>query len=416
MAEAATSRQGRGGARRGFLVAGTLALALAACAAPGTRGRPDRAAPPTAQKPIAAAEDQRHRVALLVPTTGKNAALGQSIANAANLALLDSGNQQIRLTVYNTATGAAGAAQRAVTEGNRLFLGPLLATDVNAVKPVARSAQVPVLAFSNDQSLGGGGAWILGYQPSQAIARVVAYAKSRGVDRLGAMIPSGTYGQRVSSALLDAARDNDARVTTMVTFNRDAASLGSAIRKLGGGGAPAPAAAVRPDGTVARAKPAVAAPPFEALLIADSGRTVVASAPLLARAGLGNVRLLGPELWSVESGLSQVPRLHGAWFAAVPDDNFRQLVGHYRKRFGGAPYRLASLGYDSVLLINRIGGRWALGKPFPIDALTDRGGFAGIDGAFRFHPNGEVERAMEVQQIGADGFTTVSPAPRGFGR
>ncbi len=415
MAEAATNGQGRGATRRGFLAAGVLTMALAACAAPGTRERPDRTPPPTAQKPTTPTADQRHRVALLVPTTGKNAALGQSIANAANLALLDSGNQQISLTVYNTATGAAAAAQRAVAEGNRLFLGPLLATDVTAVKPVARGAQIPVLAFSNDQSLGGGGTWVLGYQPAQAITRVVGYAKSRGVDRLGAMIPSGTYGQRVSSALLDAARDNDSRVTTMVTFNRDPASLGAAIRKLGGD-APAPSAALRKDGTVARTTAHTAAPPFEALLIADSGRTVVASAPLLARAGLGNVRLIGPELWSLESGLSQVSRLHGAWFAAVPDDNFRQLVGHYRQRFGGAPYRLASLGYDSVLLINRIGGRWQMGKPFPVSVLTDRGGFSGIDGAFRFLPNGEVQRAMEVQQIGPGGFTTVSPAPRNFGQ
>src|SRR3546814_14078855 len=64
-----------------------------------------------------------------LPTTGPNAALGQSIAYAANLALLDSGNRRVRLTVYNTAGGAAAAAQRALAEGNRLFLGPLLAPE-----------------------------------------------------------------------------------------------------------------------------------------------------------------------------------------------------------------------------------------------------------------------------------------------
>ena len=47
MAEAATNRQGRGGTRRGFLIAGVLAMALAACAGPGTRGRPGRTPPPT---------------------------------------------------------------------------------------------------------------------------------------------------------------------------------------------------------------------------------------------------------------------------------------------------------------------------------------------------------------------------------
>src|SRR3546814_4017601 len=103
-----------------------------------------------------------------LPTTGPNAALGQSIAYAANLALLDSGNRRVRLTVYNTAGGAAAAAQRALAEGNRLFLGPLLAPDVRAIQGMSRAANVPILTFSNDASLAGGGTYVLGFQIGRA--------------------------------------------------------------------------------------------------------------------------------------------------------------------------------------------------------------------------------------------------------
>lgn len=388
--------------RRGFLVASLLTLALAACAQPVTRPTgPTTAAPPPPPPPPPVA-DERHRVAVLVPTTGANASLGQSIANAANLALLDSGSQRIRLTVYNTATGAAAAAQKAIADGNRLFLGPLLAPDVRAVTPAARQAGVPILAFSNDVSLAGGGTWVLGFQPSQSVERVVAYAREHGVGRLGALIPTGAYGERVSRSLVDAARDAGVTVSAMVTYNRDAQSVQEAIRKLGGG-APAPGGTPRPA-------------PFEALLIADTGRLVVTTAPLLARAGLGSVRLLGTELWNTEPGLAQVSRLNGAWFASVPDATFRQLETRYRERFGSRPYRLASLGYDSVLLINRIGARWATGEAFPTGALLGADGFGGIDGIFRFKTDGTVERALEVQQIGPGGFTTIAPAARSFGR
>ena len=41
---------------------------------------------------------------------------------------------------YDTATGAAAAAQRAIAEGAQLILGPLLADDVRAVAPIARAA------------------------------------------------------------------------------------------------------------------------------------------------------------------------------------------------------------------------------------------------------------------------------------
>ncbi len=65
---------------------------------------------------------QRNLVAIIVPTSGRDGAIGQSIANAAHLALADSGEQSLRLTVYDSAApgGASRAAQRALADGNRL--------------------------------------------------------------------------------------------------------------------------------------------------------------------------------------------------------------------------------------------------------------------------------------------------------
>ena len=79
-------------------------------------------------------------VALIIPLTGNDAGVGTSITNAANLALLDSGNRSIRLPTYDSSGGAAAAAARAIAEGTELILGPLLAEDVRAIAPVARRA------------------------------------------------------------------------------------------------------------------------------------------------------------------------------------------------------------------------------------------------------------------------------------
>jgi hypothetical protein len=78
------------------------------------------------------------------------------------------------------------------------------------------------------------------------------------------------------------------------------------------------------------------------------------------------------------------------------------------------PYRLATLGYDAVLLVVRVAADWPIGRPFPGRALRDPGGFAGVDGAFRFGRDGIAERALEVREVNATGTTVVSPAPRGF--
>jgi ABC-type branched-subunit amino acid transport system substrate-binding protein len=104
----------------------------------------------------------------------------------------------------------------------------------------------------------------------------------------------------------------------------------------------------------------------------------------------------------------------GAWFASVDDSVFKQFVTRYRARYGHTPYRLASLGYDAVLLTVRIAKDWKVGDRFPVDALADEGGFSGVDGAFRFSKGHIAERALAVHQLGPNGGTVVSPAPTGF--
>jgi outer membrane PBP1 activator LpoA protein len=407
MTEALAHRQPRRGVfARLFALA--LAVTLSACAA-GPHGPTPPPPPKQAGDNGRVPEEMRNRVAVLVPTTGANGGLGRSIANAASMALLDSGGKTIRLTVYNTANGAASAAQRAVAEGNHLFLGPLLSEDVRAVAPIAHAAGIPVITFSNDTSVAGNGVYVLGFVPAQSIERVVSYARSRGIERFAGLFPTGVYGQRTSVAYLHSVNDSGGRVVAMQNYTRDAGSIAAAIKKLTGATG---RAQIRPDGSVAPPRGSTAG--FDALLIADSGRIALVAAPLLSKSA-GKTQLLGTELWKTEPGLSKAPALAGAWFAGVADGTFHQLETRYRARFGATPFRLASLGYDSVLLAVKVGGRWAPGSPFPRAALLDSDGFSGIDGAFRFDSNGVAERMLEVQQIGGDGFETVSPAPRGFG-
>ena len=397
-----------------------LAVIAAACAGPRAP-RPSVAAPPPppvaiappAPPPVAA----RNTVALLVPMTGPNAAVGQSIANAANLALLDAGDTLINLRVYDTAAGgAASAAARAVVDRAGVFLGPLLAGDVRAVQGVASANGIPVLTFSNDAALAGGGTYVLGFQPGQSIARVVAYARGRGVERFAALVPTGVYGQRAGTAFLRAVEASGGKTVAVTTYARTSAGLLLAARKVtdydARRAAAAKSASLRSDGTIAAVTHNLAPVGFQALLIADSGSIAAAVAPALTQFGATPVVLLGTELWNSEPAIARAPALRGAVFAAVPDERFRQLAARYRTKFGGAPSRLASFGYDAVLLVNGVASNWAVGTPFPRGGLSAASGFAGIDGVFRFSPSGIAERGLEVEQVGPGGFTVVAPAPK----
>lgn len=374
-------------ARRAFLLAlAGGALTLAGCQ---TRpGGPTGPEPGPAPPPVTPTETQRNMVAVIVPTTGGDAAVGQSIANAANLALLDTGEKSIRITVYDSAGpgGAAAATSRAIGEGNRLILGPLLADDVRVSAPIARASGVPIIAFSNDEGVAGNGVYIMGFTPDQSISRVVSYARSRGANRFGALVPTGLYGQRAAQAMLGAVRKAGGTMGTVETYNRTAAAVTAAAKRLNSKGN------------------------FDAVLVGDSGRIAMVAAPSIKT----GTRLLGTELWASDNGLGKTAAMRGAWYAAPTDVQFDKLVVRYRARYGRAPFRLASLGYDAVLLAVRSARDWPTGKPFPAKSLIDPDGFAGVDGNFRFGRDGIADRLLEVRQVGATGETTVSPAANRF--
>ena len=359
-------------------LAATVAL-LGACQS--GRG-PDGPALP--QSPAAAGI---HKVALLVPLTGPEGQVSTSIANAARLALIDTGNRSIRLTVYDSAQGgAAVAASQAIAEGNELILGPLLSEAARAVAPVARRARVPVISFSNDRAAAGAGVFIMGIVPDQAIDRVVRLARERGALRFAGLVPSNLYGERAAQALRSSVQGSGGAIASVQAYGGTAASLRSAAGRLR------------------------AARPFQAVLIADSTQSAAIAAPLV---GTG-ARLLGTELWGNDRTIGKAAALRGAWYAAVPNQNFDQLVTRYRGHYGKTPYRLASLGYDAVLLTVRASRDWTAGRPFPARRLIDREGFAGVDGIFRFGRDGVAERSLEVRQVTASGSTLLSPAATKF--
>jgi ABC-type branched-subunit amino acid transport system substrate-binding protein len=379
-------------ARRNLLAAAAMAT-LAACA---VVPKGPLAPPPPRQTPRPSTSElptdtQRHRIALLVPMTGANGAVGQSIANAANMALMDTNAQNLRITTYDTSLGANVAASRAIADGNQLILGPLLADDIPAVAGAARQANVPLISFSNDENAAGRDVYVMGSLPGASVRRTVRYARSHGVTSFAALVPKGDYGERASQSLMAEARAAGGTIMAMESYDRSAASITAAANKL------------RTRGT------------FDAILIADSGSLSARAAGVLKPRGAATPRLLGTELWSGEKAITTAPVLNGAWFSAVSDARFSQFVNSYRTRFGAAPYRIATLGYDAVLLTLRVAREWKPGRTFPTAALTSSDGFLGLDGAFRFDRNGVIDRALEVREVSAGTVKVVSPAPAKFG-
>lgn len=374
--------------RRSVLALSALAL-LAGCKII-PKGTPPVTPPQPEDTSTLPKDGNRHRVALLVPLSGSRAEVGQSIANATTQALLDTNAQNLRITTYDTANGVNAAARSAMADGNRLVLGPLDADEVAAVVAATRPARVPLITFGTDAAVAAPDVFVMGTIPANSIGRTVNFAKARGMTRFALLLPEGDGGRRIQQAYAAAVQATGGSLVQTQTYTRGNTSIISAAQRLKTRGG------------------------FDAVLVADGARAAAQAAPQLKRAGVASPRILGLDSWSGEGVLGATPTLRGAWYAAVSDTRFKQFADGYQSRFGSRPYRVATLGYDSVLLTIRIARDWRPGSAFPVARLRDSGGFLGLDGPFRFGANGAVERALEVREVRAGGMTIVSPAPERF--
>jgi ABC-type branched-subunit amino acid transport system substrate-binding protein len=335
------------------------------------------------------------RVGLLLPfTNGSPAtrALANAMLKAAQLALFDAKNPDIVLITADEGGSpetAANGARSLLAQGAEIIVGPLFSASTAAVAPIAHDRAVPVISFSTDRKVAGNGVYLLSYQPSAEVARVVAYAAAQGHKNFAALVPTTTYGERVGQ-----------------DFEADVEAAGA---KLTGTEKFSPTA----DGLIAPAKDAVATKP-DAVMLALGGDLLRGAAPQFAADGIDNtqIKMLGTGLW-YDPTLNSVPELQGAWFAAPQPGADAAFDEKYKDAFGGLPPALSTLAYDAISLVALL----APGTPyhrFTDTALTDPNGFAGISGIFRFNPDGTSERGLAVLAISADGFTTVDPAPTTF--
>ncbi|TMJ74962.1 MAG: penicillin-binding protein activator, partial [Alphaproteobacteria bacterium] len=259
------------------------------------------------------------KVAVLLPLSGANAELGKAMLEAAQMALFTTGNDRLTLVPRDTTgtpDGAAGAARAALADGAQLILGPLLAAEVDAVKPVAGEAKINVIAFSTATQLAGDNVFLMGFLPRQEVVREAAFARESGLSRFAVLAPNSEYGRLMTDALRETASQAGATVVKAETFDSRSSDVGPAIQRLAGNTASA-APGTSPEPDAAPAPGPTQRVSFDALLLPEGGDQLKQIARRLKTAGIGSpqVRLLGSGLWD-DASVSSEPALVGGWFAA----------------------------------------------------------------------------------------------------
>lgn len=420
------------------LAAGTF-LTLAACSGGGSSSVPGVGGVPGVSEGPGA-----HDVGLILPLTGRNAAYGLRMRDAAKLALSAKGSPALDVHDTNAPGGAEQAARDALSRGDAILLGPLTATETSAAAPLAVNAGKPELAFTSDSTQARPGVWVMGLTPEQQVRRMVDAARATGRRTFAAFLPDNAFGHAMGDGLARACRDAGLKDPQIVFHTMDAQNIDDGLKTLSAietrqPAAPAPAptdvpagpSAIDPTGETAAnpagtaetgatppatpaATPApqavpVPPPPFDALVLADTGLELgrVITALQADHIDSSQVQIMGPALWKAFDG--KLGALHGAWYAASDAHDRMGYVAQYRALYKQAPSPVTDFAYDAAALAGsliRQGG-------VTMQALTRPDGYMGVDGLFRLRPDGHVTRALAIYQIQrGGGARIVVPASR----
>lgn len=378
------------------------ALWLAACTNGSSNVTVGSLAPEANKDPAERALDAKSpvKIAMLLPLSGspQTAAIAKGMKQAAELALFELEAPSLQLLVKDdkgTEEGARAAAEEAIKGGAELIIGPLFAKSVSAAAPIARQGNVPVIAFSNDARVAATGVYLLSFLPAQEVPRVVAFTAGQGRQRFAALLPDDTSGKLLEPMFKAAVERNGGTIVAIERFPVEVNGMIDPVRRMRD--------AIRTAEETGQ--------PVDALFLPGGQDTLPLIGPMLPKSEIDpqRIKIIGAGGWDYpNAGRERI--MEGGWFAAPDPRGWRDFSERFAKTYKNMPPRLASLAYDAI----GVGAAFATaakGARYTSTNLTRASGFTGIDGPFRFQPNGLSERGLAILEMQKFGPTVLEPAP-----
>jgi branched-chain amino acid transport system substrate-binding protein len=382
-----------------WLAAVALAILLGGCSGGFTVGDLLPGSSPAPSQPATSIGEGQVKIGLILPLSGSGSTgvVAQSMRNAADMALSEFPGADVQLLVKDdggSAPGAQQAAQQVLDEGAEIILGPPFGLTVGPVGQLARARNIPVIAFSTDANVAARGVYLLSFLPETDVDRIVGYAVSQNRRSFAALIPDNAYGTVVEAAFKQQVARRGGRIVALERFPLDKTQMQGPVRNV---------AQAAGTGRV------------DAIFIPDGAEGAGTAVQTLIASGIDTkrVQILGSGLWE-DPQIFNNPQLEGAWYAGPDPTGFRNFSGRYKSRYGNDPVRTASLAYDAVALVAALVKTQGK-QPFTEQILTNSSGFTGIDGLFRFRPDGTNQRGLAVLKVAPAGSQIISPPPKAFG-
>jgi hypothetical protein len=315
--------------------------------------------------------EQSYMVAVLLPITGKQEAVASSLLQSINLAYQNNKNPHLQIQIYDTKGDKLEAkkmANKAISDGAKVIIGPLLTDETKEVSIITEAANIPLLTLSNDISVlqDTNMVFTLAYLPSIDYEYIINYAiKEKGSKNFAILAPENKYGE-VAVATIKASLKNRGIVDPIVaTYPQNELKLSPYIQKLITKEDLDKHKALlkklqnkevilNEDGTQITGTP-FANINFDTLIIADFGSrlSLVSSHLPFVDIDYKSLIILGNSNWDSDE-IAKDNFIQGSYYPRYQNRGTTKLGEQYKKYYNKTPSLLDHAVYDAILLVSSL--------------------------------------------------------------
>ena len=342
-------------------------------------------------------------VAVLLPLSGKFAALGRSTANGIELSLSgaainagsDGSASTVGLVVRDTTGDALVAASqvREVSTANNpaVIIGPLLSDAAQSAAEMARQNRVPLLAFSKKNAFATGqGVFRLGATASSQVDSILRLSHGAwNLNRYAVVYPSDANGVEFASAFKSQVVSLGADLTIERAYTKDDNTSFLAIAQE------------------------IEKSQVQAVFFPDN---ILAASRFFSNfnpAFREKIKIFGTANWDNLNQLSRFQNvLNGATFVSPfflrsQRPVVAKFIEAYRAKYNQEPDFLAAQGFDAGTMVFAALERSAREGSFFAQALSEIGTYEGLTGRIVISPSGECTRTYSLVEFKDGGISEI---------
>lgn len=361
-------------------------------------------------------------VVLMLPLSGKNYQIGQSLLNSAHLAVDKINNNKIILRVIDTGNEEKILIRLYSLLENDIdiVIGPVFTEEINRVKEIIKSKNIPMLALSNNSKLQEEKLYVFGLTLEDEIRQLLEYSLQNNLKKYAVIIPDNEFGSRVQteikkfSSMYDSLSFNfnfyDSEFPNFYEISRSVSNFEERkinlenkiliLEKQNSERAKKELKKLKKLDTYGEVD-------FEAIIIfAQNFQEISNFSSILPYYDVDpkKIQYIGNSLWSKNLALKE-PGLTNGYFTSLDINSRRAFEDSYIEIFNYKPHTLSTLIYDIVGLISKLHKEES---SFSTNKFHSPSGFIGINGWFKLMPEGKVLRKPKIYKIKNQNFVPLN--------